>query len=136
MLDAQPQETIQPNTELASETNLRKRGQTVSSGAWRFRVEPAAKVAEREKAWHISAFEVDWSASHLAHRIATPDTSESTNASLAPTKHYVIEDEDILIDEPLPCLPTKVQTIEGTLRFSGRGKPTLRAYAELSRYED
>jgi hypothetical protein len=45
-------------------------------------------------------------------------------------------EEDILIDEPLPRLPVKVQPIKLKLRIRGRGKPTFRLETEIDLYDD
>ncbi len=45
-------------------------------------------------------------------------------------------EEDILIDEPLPRLPARVQLIKLRLMTRGRGKPTFRLETEIDLYDD
>lgn len=45
-------------------------------------------------------------------------------------------EEDILIDEPLPRLPVRVQAIKLRLMTRGRGKPRFRMETEIDLYDD
>jgi hypothetical protein len=45
-------------------------------------------------------------------------------------------EEDILIDEPLPRLPARVQPVKLRLITRGRGKPTFRLETEIDLYDD
>lgn len=71
----------------------------------------------------------------LSIKIDKPPIAEggaATSIYLSPQNQH----NDILIDEPLPRLPHKVQFVRGSLKIGEKGKPNLWGDIEISFFDD